>query len=181
METEHVLRKHLDRCERDMLHLSATISERESTVATLEAELKHAHIMQSAHRKVIRQLQGSLAQNGIPNKSTMMSISNCRATDDEICPLSLAPINKSPLPFSDEEQPCTLVLNAMKPWHKCAQLACGHRFNSLWLIYHFVERSTFRCPMCRAGMEDFRFKRRELPPGVLLMLERIEAIKRHKS
>jgi rubredoxin len=108
----------------------------------------------------------------------MASLTNCKARDHEICPLSLAPINQSPLPLGDNISPCDLVLNPMKPDHKCAQLACGHRFNAIWLIYHFIEGNTFRCPVCRAGETNFRFQRNELPPAILKLLELIEAAKK---
>jgi len=180
MEAEHTRRKYVDRWEKDMKEFSSTIAECETTIATLKAELRHSRTMHSTHRKLIQQLQDTMALNGIPIKHTMMSISNCRAEDDEICPLSLAPINKSPLPLSNDPRPCTLVLNTMKPEHKCAELECGHRFNSLWLIYHFVECSTFRCPVCRAGQQDFRFQQKELPPGAVRMLESVEAIKKRR-
>ena len=181
METEHMRRKYVDRWETDIKDFSATIYECENTIATLRAELKHAHTMHSTHRQVIQHLQTTLDLHGIPNKHTMMSISNCRAADGEICPLSRAPINKSPLPYSDGESPSTLVLNAAKPEHKCAELACGHRFNSLWLIHHFIERSTFRCPVCSAGQLNFRFQKRDLPPGVIQLLKSVsEAAKTRK-
>ena len=173
MEAEHLRRKYADRWECDMRDLSMTISDCENTIATLEAELKHARRMNSTHRKVIQQMQEDMSMNGIPIKRIMMSISNCRASDDEICPLSRAPINQSPLP-STSEHPCMHVLNPMKPERKCAELACGHRFNSMWLMNHFVQHNTFRCPVCRSGEGNFRFQHKELPPGVLQMIEAVK-------
>jgi hypothetical protein len=176
METEHVRRHQIRKMEDEMCDFSDIITEYESTISALKAELNHSRTMRTTQKKVILQLQGIMEESGIPVKRTMVSLSNCRAKDDEICPLSLAPINKSPIPLCEDETPSTLVLNQVKPDHKCAELACGHRFNSLWLIYYFVERSTFRCPVCRAGKEEFRFQRKELPPGAQLMLEMVKEI-----
>ena len=178
MEAEHMRRKHIDEWENDIGDFSNTIADCQATIAILKSELKHARAVQSSQKKIIHRLQDAMASNGIPFKQTMMSIINCRATNDEICPLSLAPINGSPLPLSNEERPCSLVLNPLKPEYKCAQLPCGHRFNSLWLIYHFVNSNTFRCPVCREGQQDFRFQLDELPPGVIRMLENVRGLKK---
>lgn len=178
MDSEHTRRQQIRKMETDMCDLSEIITDRESSITALKAELKHSHRMRTSQRKVIQQLQGLMEESGIPVKRTMVSLCNCRAEDDEVCPLSLAPINRSPIPLGEDEAPCNLVLNQVKPDHKCAELECGHRFNSLWLIYYFVERSTFRCPVCRTGKKDFHFQKKELPPGAQLMLEKVRAIKR---
>jgi hypothetical protein len=173
METQHLLRKYVNRWERDTCALAKAVAECESTISTLKAELKHARRMHSTHRKVIRQMQQDMALGGIPIRRVMMSVSNCRASDDEVCPLSHKPINQSPLPWTASE-PCVHVLNPMRPERKCAELACGHRFNSMWLMDHFVRHNTFRCPVCQSGEESFRFRHRELPPGVLRMIEAVK-------
>lgn len=173
MEAEHLRRKYVDQWDTDIHTLSSVLDDNEETIATLKSELKHAKTMNSSQRKVIQQLQDTLTRNEIPIKRTMMSLSNCRATDDEICPLSLMPINRSSLPRSDSRRPSALVLNPMKPGHKCAELVCGHRFNSLWLIYHFVKSNTFRCPVCLKGQDKFQFQYKELPPAVISMLDTI--------
>jgi hypothetical protein len=176
METEHWRRNQIRTMENDMCDLSDIITDRERTIDALKAELNHSKTIRTSQKKVIQQLQGIMEESGIPVKRTMVSLYNCRAKDDEICPLSLEPINKSPIPLGDNDTPCALVLNQVKPDHKCAELGCGHRFNSLWLIYYFVERSTFRCPVCQTGKEDFRFARKELPPGAQLMLEQVKGM-----
>ena len=178
MEAEHMRRKYVNRWEADQREFSRTIAECETTISMLESELKHTRIMHSTQRKMIEHMKKALAKNGIEIKRTMVSISNCKARDDEMCPLSLVPINSSPLPVGSDTTPCPLVLNQAKPNRKCAELACGHRFNSLWLIHHFVERSTFRCPVCHKGEEDFNFQKTELPPGVVQMLKRVAELKR---
>lgn len=188
MEVEHTRRKHARNWEKDLCHLSSIISDRDSTITILKAELKHSRNMSSAQRKVIQQMQDSgdniptdAVTPAIKKRRTMSSLTNCLATDDEICPLSLAPINKSPSPLSDDERPCPLVLNLTKPEYKCAELVCGHRFNSAWLVYHFIERSTFRCPLCRTGKESFRFQIKDLPPGMMQMLDEVNAMKKRRA
>ena len=181
MEAEHLRRKTIARWENDSHEFSRTISDGETMIKILQDELKHRRIMHTTQREVIEAMQKTMETNGIPVKRTMASLSNCRAADDEICPLSLAPINQSPLPLCNELGPCTLSLNPMKPEHKCAELVCGHRFNSMWLIYHFVESGTFRCPICRCGPSVFRFQRDELPPVVCKMLDMIKEMKNKGS
>ena len=173
-------RKHIARWESDTLELSRSISDREDTIKILQEELKHRRLMHATQREAIETMQKTMESYGIPVKRTMASLSNCRATDDEICPLSLAPINQSPIPLCDELGPSALSLNPMKPDHKCAELMCGHRFNSMWLVYHFVESGTFRCPICRCGPSLFRFQRNELPPMVCKMLDMIDEMKKKR-
>ena len=181
MEAEHMRRKNIARLESDTIALSRTILDHENTIKILQGELKHRRMMHATQREAIETMQKTMETYGIPVKRTMASLSNCCATDDEICPLSLSPINQSPLPLCDELGPCTLSLNPMKPDHKCAELMCGHRFNSMWLIYHFVESGTFRCPICRFGPSVFRFKKNELPPVVCKMLEMVDEMKETKK
>jgi hypothetical protein len=177
---EDAKRKLISEWEKDIHAYAQRAAEYESAIETLKEELKHTRAVQSTQRKLIEQLQGTLQSHGFTVKHNMASLSNCRADDHEICPLSLAPINTSPLPFSNDDAPCPLVINPVKPDHKCAQLACGHRFNAMWLIYHFIEGNTFRCPVCRAGESHFCFQRDELPPAVVRMLSMIDELKRKK-
>ncbi len=185
MDAEHQRRKYVARWASDVADYSRTLEDCHQTIQVLNDELKHRRIMHTAQRRMIESLQNTLKQHGLPVRRVMASLSNCRAADDEICPLSLAPINHSHVPFHTSGAAAmvdqdTLVINPMKPEHKCAELACGHRFNSMWLIYYLVERNTFRCPVCRAGPEEFRFQRDELPPTVIRMLEMADAAKKHQ-
>lgn len=191
MEAERIRRKSVRRWEKDLAYFADAIAdcertidalkaeldrsaeEHETAISVLKSELRHARTMRATQAGVIKQMQKTLQDNGIPVRNAMASLNNCRARDDEVCPLSLAPINQSPLPMSEDGRPSTLVLNPMRPDRRCAELPCGHRFNSLWLIYHFVERNTFCCPVCRSGQENFRFRTSELPPGAMQMLEGI--------
>ena len=182
MEAEHMCRKYMSLWEKDVTEFSKTVFDCENTIQELRDELRHRKTMHSTQRKVIEALHETLLRHGIPFKNTMASLSNCRADDDEICPLSLMPINKSSIPFCDEIADTSMVINPVKPEHKCAELVCGHRFNSMWLIYYLIERNTFRCPVCRAGQSEFRFQRHELPPTVIKMLDLVnEAKKKQKA
>jgi hypothetical protein len=178
LEAEQARRKLIRKMENDLNEFDKGKSEYEETISMLEEELNHTRLLQTTQFRTIDQLQKTLLNNGLAVKRSMASLTNCKARDHEICPLSLAPINQSPLPFGDNTSPCDLVLNPLKPDYKCAQLVCGHRFNAIWLIYHFIEGDTFRCPVCRAGEANFRFLRSELPPAVLKMLELMEAAKK---
>ena len=179
-KAEDTNRKLVSEWENDIRTYAQRTAEYESAIETLKEELEHARAVQSTQRKLIEHMQNTLQDNGFTVKRNIESMSSCRAGDHEICPLSLAPINTSPLPFSNDDVPCPLVINPIKPDHKCAELACGHRFNAMWLIYHFIEGSTFRCPVCRVGERHFSFKHDELPPAVLRMLNMIDELKRKK-
>jgi hypothetical protein len=181
MESEHTRRDYINRWENDIKDNAETVAECEDIITALKAELKHTKKVNSTQRKMIHQMQDTMTLHGIPIKRIMMSVSNCRAADDEICPLSLAPINKSPLPSLVDGRPCTHVLNPMKPEHKCAELACGHRFNSMWLMNHFVEHKTFRCPVCNVGLDAFHFQEKELPPGVVHMLKSVDETRKQSG
>ena len=93
------------------------------------------------------------------------SVRYCEAEDDsEMCPLSLEPINHSSPPFKSTTT-MTLV-DQMKPSLQCAQLQCGHRFNAIWILFHFAKKNTFKCPLCRAGHNRFRFQMQDLPQHI---------------
>ena len=118
MEAEHTNRMNLIRWKRDIRDHSNTIADCEKMIATLKSELNHGRDVRRAQRNIIDQLQDVMSQNGIHIKQKSLSMLNCKATNHEVCPLSLAPINESPLPLSNDEQPCTLVLNPLKPEYK---------------------------------------------------------------
>ena len=181
MSAEHERRKIICKWENDLKDFEQGMTEYEDTIRMLKQELMHTHAIQTAQRNVIEKLQSTLSKNGLPVKSTIASLTNCIAKNHEICPLSLEPINKSPFPMGDATIPCDLVINPLRPDHKCAQLPCGHRFNSIWLIYHFIESNTFRCPICRAGESSFCFLRNELPPAVRKLLEMVEEMKKNRA
>jgi hypothetical protein len=178
LDAEHARRRILRKWENDLNEFERGMTEYEETISTLKEELLHTRLVQATQFRIIEELQTTLLNNGLAVKRSMASLTNCKAKDHEVCPLSLAPINHSPLPLGDTSIPHDMVLNPMKPDHKCAQLACGHRFNAIWLIYHFIEGDTFRCPVCRAGEPHFRFQRNELPPTILKMLEQMEQLKK---
>jgi hypothetical protein len=122
------------------------------------------HLKDALHRaqKNIRAHELTIsAQRNILNKYKLPAFSSfrlCKAHRDEICPLSLGKIKTSTLPFAPE-----VVYNPAQPQNTCAELACGHRFSSMWLIYHFVRNSTFRCPVCMTGIKEFHFRMTDFP------------------
>ncbi len=182
MNAEHERRKLKRRAE-------AELFEKEIEGIRLMRELRvmkaqHArdrHMIMGQHR-VIQRLHKLLSDNGIPEPmgTQVASFKTCKAYDGEICPLSLQPINSSDPPY-DAKHP-EIVVEPRKPHHKCAELACGHRFNALWLLFHFVARRTFRCPICRRGYEDFHFQMEQLPRGLLdRVKEAMAGVKRESA
>ena len=113
-------------------------------------------------RKTIRSQELAIsAQKNLSRKfklPTCTSFRLCKARRDELCPLSLAPIRSSTLACAPG-----VVYNPARPRHTCTELACGHRFSSMWIVYHFVTNSTFRCPVCANGPKHFRFILQDLP------------------
>jgi hypothetical protein len=135
--------------------------------------------MISGQHRVIQRLHDLLKENGIPEPvgTQVASFKTCRASDDEICPLSLQLINSSTPPYDHMKHP-PITVDPRKPHHKCAELGCGHRFNSLWLLFHFVSQRTFRCPICRRGYEDFHFQMEQLPAGLVDMVKDAAGVKK---
>ena len=131
------------------------------TIELLQAELRRAQREIRANHRVIASMRETLLEHNLPVQHTIGSLRLCLARDDEEpCPLSLAPINSSPPPFEG----CDLVaLDPLRADYRCAELACGHRFNAVWLMHHFVRASTFRCPVCRRGKRRFEFDASLLP------------------
>ena len=161
------------RWEADMfeMQLEAVRSKRE--ISTLKFQIKRDLCTIQGQRRIISNMQKALSDNSIaePTDTQIASFRTCRADDGEVCPLSLQPINASPPPY-DPKYPA-IDVEPRKPHHKCAELQCGHRFNALWLLFHFVGQNTFRCPICRVGPADFRFELEQLPKG---LVERIKCI-----
>ena len=167
MAAEHARRKLKRRSEAEIFEKELEGIRLMREVRMLKAQhARDKHMVQGQYR-VIRRLQKLLRDNGIPAPvgTQVASFKTCRAQDSEICPLSLQPINSSAPPY-DAKHPA-IVVEPCKPHHKCAELACGHRFNALWLLFHFVARGTFRCPICRCGYEDFHFQLEQLPEGLV--------------
>jgi hypothetical protein len=136
-------------------------------IKELESKIDRDRFTIQGQRRIIDSLKQVLLDHGISNPpgSTIASFKTCRAEDDEVCPLSLHPINHSPTPYNPIH--AAIDIEPRKPHHKCAQLQCGHRFNALWLLFHFVAQHTFRCPVCRTGPTDFHFELEQLPTGLL--------------
>ncbi len=135
------------------------------TIEFLQAELRRAQREIRANYHVIESMRATLVANNLPVQHSIASMRVCMARDDEeACPLSLAPINSSPPPFEG----CTLVsLDSLRTDYRCAELLCGHRFNGVWLMHHFVRSRTFRCPVCRRGKRRFDFDTNLIPEQLL--------------
>lgn len=153
MESEHEKRmlaaawKHKER------NLTKQISDLNETSEMLQALLRKSKYELKSHMRAINVMKATLEANHLSVYPIVMSMRICAAEDDEICPLAMEPINSDTLPFKE----CCPLLDPLQPTHKCAQLACGHRFSAVWVMYHFVRNSTFRCPVCRKGRRRFTF------------------------
>jgi len=131
------------------------------TIEMLQAELRRAQREIRSNYRTMASMRATLLANNLPVQHSISSLRVCIAQNDaELCPLSLAPINSSPAPFEG----CALVaLDPLRPDYRCAELTCGHRFNAVWLLYHFVHARTFRCPVCRKGKRRFEFNMDLIP------------------
>jgi hypothetical protein len=129
------------------------ISDLTETSEMLHAQLRQSKFELRSHMRAIKVMKATLEANHLSVHPIVMSLRLCPATDEETCPLAIEPINTDTPPFEG----CCPVLDPLHPTHTCAQLACGHRFNATWLMYHFVRNRTFRCPVCRKGRRSFTF------------------------
>jgi hypothetical protein len=95
------------------------------------------------------------------SRTLLMTLSE--PVEDEECSITLAPIREYRLPFmpEDEEAPNCVVEGA--PQLAKASLPCGHGFNAMALLYHFVKNS-MTCPICRAGHAQARMAEQSVPP-----------------
>jgi hypothetical protein len=142
------------------------VSNLKHTAQLMKSEIQFHKRIIATQRKNILEMQRIMAENRLPVKNLMATFKLKKASDDEICPLSLAKINETahehiPGPF-----------DPLKPDHKCAQLECGHRFSVSWLMYHFIKQSTFRCPVCRQGAKDFSFSVNDVPDSLKALFEK---------
>jgi len=175
MESERARRLDQHRSRRVEEELKSRISDQEETIGALEAEVRRGRNEIRSKLRTICSMQATLTAHELPVQHSISSLHVCPANDDEEqCPLSMAPINLSPPPFEGCE---ISAMDPLNPQYKCAELICGHRFNCIWLMCHFVQNRTFRCPMCRSGKRSFHFdmsvipealvdaiRRRQLPP-----------------
>ena len=167
MNAEHRSRAMKRKLEARMFEMELDEIRSRQEIRQLKSRLSNKQEILQNQFGVIERLQKALKDNNIPQPpgTQIASFKVCKADDDEVCPLSLQYINDS-LPPYDPKYP-DIVVEPHKPHHKCAELICGHRFNALWLLFHFVARSTFRCPMCRHGHKHFKFEVGMLPSGLL--------------
>jgi hypothetical protein len=153
--------------------LMRKISEQDETINMLEAEVRRGRNEIRSKLRTICSMQATLVAHDLPMQHSISSLHVCQARDDEeLCPLSMAPINSSPPPFEGCDVP---ALDPMNPQYKCAELICGHRFNCIWLMCHFVQNRTFRCLLCRSGKRNFQFDLGVIPEPL------VNAIRRHRN
>jgi hypothetical protein len=165
---EHERRRQASKWRRQEFELLRTMSYLRETIDLLHVELQRGKGELRSHMRAIERMKQTLTENDLPIFPVMMSLRLCTATDDtETCPLAIEPINQCAPPFEG----CCLALNPLKPEQRCAELECGHRFNGVWLMFHFVRNRTFRCPVCRRGKERFRFDPSVLPACMVKALE----------
>lgn len=159
MTSEHEKRKLLldwKRKEKEMLTKMSYLNE---TAEMLFSQVRKSRHEVRSQMRAISHMKTVLEANNLHVYPVVMSVRICPAEDNENCPLAMDAINTSTLPFVG----CCPVMDPLKPTHKCAQLACGHRFNAVWVMYHFVRNSTFRCPVCRKGKKFFSFDSAVVP------------------
>ena len=126
-----------------------------SRCKALERELANANRRLRSQQLTISAQKNVLDAYKLP---AYASFRLCKAKSHEICPLSTSQIRTSFLPYA----PAT-VYDPARPRHTCIELGCGHRFSAMWLVHHFVRRSTFQCPTCSVGPRRFRFRATDLP------------------
>lgn len=159
MESEHEKRKLEMAWKRKAYEMQKQISDLNETAEMLFAQVRKGRRELKLHVRAIQQMKAVLQANDLKAYPIVASLRLCMAEDDETCPLAMEPINACALPFAG----CCAALDPVKPDEKCAQLACGHRFNAVWVMYHFVRNSTFRCPVCRKGRRHFTFDADTIP------------------
>lgn len=158
MAAEHEKRRWHRKWRRQEFEMRRTISDLRETAELLQSELRRSKSEVQSQIRAIKRMHDIFRAHKIPVFPTMMSFRLCAANGD-VCPLALEPVDACGPPFEG----CCAVLDPLRPNEKCAELGCGHRFNAVWLMFHFVRSSTFRCPVCRVGRKRFRFDMATVP------------------
>ena len=151
MESEHQKRKSNLKWRRNEFEMRRTISDLRETIELLHAEIRREQNEIQSQKRAIYIMKETMEKHNIPVYPAMMKLRLCDSTDEETCPLAMESINKCPPPFEG----CCTALNALKPRQKCGELQCGHRFNAVWLMFHFVKNSTSRCPGAESARNGF--------------------------
>lgn len=81
-----------------------------------------------------------------------------QATNDDVCPISQDAINDSCLHSFE-----TINLIENKTHLKGIKLSCGHKFNGIFLIYHWARNKNVLCPVCRGGVEGAYLNLKKFP------------------
>ena len=101
-----------------------------------------------------------------------ISIVLCSPKDGEECPISSESIGSTDYipPYSSYSENKRKRVKHQVPQEAftehpnlyCAQMECGHRFDSRALLIHFM-RNAMKCPMCRAGVKSNVSCKRSFP------------------
>ena len=162
MSSEHARRHLMRKHRRREFELLRSMSNLRENAEFFLAEIRQRGKENRLKGKAIRGLEATLVAHGIPVLPAMLSFHLCTGDDSE-CPLGLHPIDSCPPPFEG----CLEVIDPLYPDRRCAELPCKHRFNAVWLLFHFVRNQTSCCPVCRTGRKRFVFGAGTAPEWML--------------
>lgn len=98
---------------------------------------------------------------GNVDSSAGITLTLSEPAQDEECTITMEPIAEYRLPFVPKSVKSTGLIKAQPALTK-ATLPCGHGFNALALVYHFMKNS-MTCPCCRAGRANERMGEQFVP------------------
>lgn len=110
------------------------------------------------------------------NKIAHININIFEANNDEICPISQEPINESNLEFLEN-----IFLCANNKAAKGIILDCKHKFNGMYLLYHWTRNRNVLCPVCRGGVQDAYINIKSFPAHFRDVLARKVRSERRKD
>lgn len=88
--------------------------------------------------------------------------------DDYVCPISQGPMPEAEL----ECLPPDSVFAPDRPELTGMRLQCGHCFNAINVLYHFVRNHTALCPVCRAGPKNVHVNIISVPQHIRARISR---------
>ena len=110
-------------------------------------------------------------------RSMLMSLSE--PTPGEECSIGLEPIANYRLPFMPPDHKGCVIED--RPTLTKASLPCGHGFNAMALLYHFVKNS-MTCPYCRAGHDKVQMGELSIPSHIRTWFTRhLEGVRADES
>lgn len=92
------------------------------------------------------------------NKIATINLNLFEAHDDETCPISQDSINESNLEFLE-----SVPLSTANKEMKGIVLDCKHKFNGMFLLYHWTRNKNVLCPVCRGGIQGAYINMKCLP------------------